>query len=101
MTPREIVCPPGLPPVIDAHVHVFPPALFEAVWSWFDTYAWPVRYRLEARAVTTFLEQRGLAHLVVMQYAHRPGIAADLNRFLAELCRGDTRLTGLATVFSR
>ena len=91
--------PSGLPPVIDAHVHVFPSALFEAVWSWFDAYAWPIRYRFDAPAVVRFLEQRGLAHLVVMQYAHRPGIAEELNRFLADLCRSDDRLTGLATVF--
>jgi predicted TIM-barrel fold metal-dependent hydrolase len=88
-----------LPPVIDAHVHVFPAALFEAVRSWFDAYAWPVRYRLDARAVVDFLDRRGLAHLVVMQYAHRPGIAASLNRFMADLCRHDPRLTGLATVY--
>jgi hypothetical protein len=43
-----------LPPVIDAHVHVFPAALFEAVRSWFDAYAWPVRYRLDARRWWTF-----------------------------------------------
>ncbi len=91
--------PCGLPPVIDAHVHVFPPALFEAVWSWFDAYAWPVRYRLDAGAGVNFLKERGLDHLVLMQYAHRPGIAAALNRFMAELCRDDVRLTGMATVF--
>jgi hypothetical protein len=35
--------PPGLPRVADAHVHVFPPDLFGAVWQWFDENAWPIR----------------------------------------------------------
>ena len=88
-----------LPPVIDAHVHLFPDALFEAVWSWFEAYAWPVRYRLGAEAILDFLHARGLAHLVALQYAHRPGIAGELNRFMAGLCRDRARVTGLATVF--
>ena len=91
--------PAGLPPVVDVHVHLFPDALFEAVWSWFDAYAWPIRYRLGAEAILDFLHSRGLAHLVLLQYAHRPGIAAELNRFMAGLCRERLWVSGLATVF--
>jgi hypothetical protein len=28
--------PNGLPPVVDAHVHVFPHDIFAAIWDWFD-----------------------------------------------------------------
>lgn len=91
--------PPGLPPVVDAHVHIFPDALFDAVRAWFDDHAWQVRYRLGAAEIVDFLHARGLAHLVLLQYAHRPGIAGELNRFMAGVCRGRPWVSGLATVF--
>lgn len=91
--------PGDLPPVIDAHVHVFPDRLFAAVRSWFDVHGWPIRHRLTAADAVRFLLDRGVAHLVLLQYAHRPGIARELNRFLAELVRREPRATGLATVF--
>ena len=34
----------SLPPVVDAHVHLFPDSMFEAIWKRFDTYGWLVRY---------------------------------------------------------
>ena len=90
---------PDLPPVVDAHVHLFPDRLFEAVWAWFDQHGWPIRYRLHAPQVADYLLSRGVWHLVVMQYAHKPGIARELNRWMAGLSRGNPRLTALATVY--
>ena len=91
--------PEGLPPVIDAHVHVFPDALFDAVWDWFDRFGWPIRYRYHSEALVTFLLERGIRHIVALQYAHRPGMAAELNRYMAGLARHNRAVTGLATVF--
>ncbi len=91
--------PADLPPVVDAHVHVFPDRLFKAIWSWFDHYAWPIRYQLQAAEVIDFLLTRGVSHLVALQYAHKPGIARELNQWMAGLCRTHPRVTGLATVF--
>lgn len=90
--------PDALPPVIDAHVHVFPDKLAEAIRRWFDEHGWPVRYRFTAEQLTRFLLARGVEHLVLLPYAHRPGMAGELNRFVASLCADDGRLTGLATV---
>lgn len=92
--------PAGLPGVVDAHVHVFPRRLFAAIWQWFDQNAWPIRYRLSTAGVLKFLLARGVRHVVALQYAHRPGIARQLNRYLAEKCREfPGRVTGMATVF--
>jgi predicted TIM-barrel fold metal-dependent hydrolase len=88
-----------LPPVIDAHVHLFPPRLFAAVWRWFDRYGWPVRYRLHAEAVIDHLRSRGARHLVALIYAHKPGMARSLNAWMAELTRDRPDVTGFATVF--
>ncbi len=91
--------PDGLPPIVDAHVHVFPDRLFQAVWSWFEEHAWPIRYPLRAPDVLSFLLSRGVAHVVALPYAHKPGIARGLNSFVAALASKDPRLTGGATVF--
>ncbi len=92
--------PDGLPPVIDAHVHVFPHNLFSAVQKWFDEHAWHIRYQLTTSQIFDFLVSRGISHIIALQYAHKPGIARHLNRYMLEKCRqyGD-RVTGLATVF--
>ncbi len=76
--------PAGLD-VLDAHVHLFPPGMFDAIWRWFDAHAWPVRYRLHAEEVIAFLRERGVAQFCALHYAHRPGLSAVLNRYVAEL----------------
>src|SRR5688572_23705688 len=77
--------PAGLPPVVDAHVHVFPERLFEALWAWFERYGWPVRYKLRAEQVIEFQLSRGVAHVVLLHYAHKAGMARALNAFVAGL----------------
>jgi uncharacterized protein len=91
--------PAALPPVVDAHVHLFPDALFAAIWRWFDAHAWTVRYKLETPEVIEFLLSRGVERVVALHYAHKPGIARGLNAYIAGVCRGEPRVIGLATVF--
>lgn len=91
--------PSGLPLVVDAHVHLFPDDMFAAVWQWFDRYGWPVRYRFEAERVVDFLTSRGVGRLVGLAYAHKPGVARGLNKFMGNLCRRFPQVRGLATVF--
>lgn len=90
--------PRSLPPVIDAHVHLFPDGVFDALWRWFRAYAWPVRYPLYARQVIDFQLSRGVEHLVALHYAHKPGMAAALNTSMAALVADEPRVTGVATV---
>ncbi len=85
--------------VVDAHVHLFPDAIFRAMWNWFELYAWPVRYKLTSAEIMQFLSSRGIAHVVGLHYAHKPGIAGGLNRYMADLCAEYPQLTGTATVF--
>lgn len=92
--------PQRLPMVVDAHVHVFPREIFAAVRNWFDEHAWRMRYELKTSQVFEFLLSRGVAHIVALQYAHKPGIAETLNRYMAEKCRQfPARVSGMATVF--
>jgi len=91
--------PQNLPPVIDAHVHLFPDKLFTAVWQWFDAYGWPIRHKLGSEAILSFLFDRGVSHIIGLQYAHKPGVSRELNRYMASLCTRHDRLTGMATVY--
>ena len=91
--------PTALPAVIDAHVHLFPDYMFASIWQWFEKFGWPVRYRLGSPEVIEFLLSRGVSRIVGLQYAHKPGIARELNVYMSRLCRRYQQLTGMATVF--
>lgn len=85
--------------VIDAHVHLFPDRLFEAIWGWFDRHAWPIRYRLRSEEVIEFLASRGVGRVVGLHYAHKPGMADALNRYVLDLARRFPEVIPTATVF--
>ena len=98
--PEGVAVPVGLPEIVDCHVHVFPGGLFKAIWAWFDQFAWPIRYRLGSEDILDFLLSRGVAHVAAFQYAHKAGIADELNDYMAGLCRAYSgQVTGMATVF--
>ena len=88
-----------LPAVIDAHVHLFPDNLFASVWQWFEKFGWPIRYRLKSPQAIEFLLLRGVSRIVGLHYAHRPGVARELNAYMAKLCQRFPQLTGMATVY--
>ncbi|KAF9570855.1 hypothetical protein EC968_001343 [Mortierella alpina] len=86
-------------PIIDAHVHVFPQRLMDAIWKFFDTFYWPVLYKetyLATRA--DFLIEQGVRHVVLLVYAHKNGIARDLNKFLAAMVQDMNERYALAHV---
>lgn len=92
--------PDGLPPVIDAHVHIFPRSILSAIRKWFDENAWHIRYQMTSSEIFEFLLSHGIKHIIALQYAHKPGIARHLNKYMSEKCREyGNRVTGMATVF--
>ena len=92
--------PSELPGIIDTHVHVFPEPVFKALWEWFEKNAWPIRYKGTTPYLLEYLLKRGVDHIVALQYAHKPGIARDLNLYMLGLCQKFSgRITGMATVF--
>lgn len=96
--PEGARVPGHLPPVVDAHVHLFPDRVLEAIYRWFHKNAWEIRYPLRAGEISAFLFSRGISRVVALHYAHKPGMARALNAFMAEICRNEPRVTGLATV---
>ena len=92
--------PAGLPPIIDSHVHIFPSPIFNALWEWFEQFAWPIRYKGKTATLLEFLFDRGVSHVVALQYAHKSGMAKDLNQYMIKICQQFSgRVTGMATVF--
>jgi hypothetical protein len=85
--------------VVDAHVHLFPDKMFASIRGWFDRHGWPIRYRLKAEETPSFLLSRGVVRVVVLCYAHRPGLSRELNRFMVRAAEADPRIIPLATVY--
>ena len=97
--PEGEYLPAALPFTVDAHVHLFPDHLFSAVWQWFEQFGWPIRYRLTSPEIINFLLSRGVNHIVALHYAHKPGVARDLNSYMAKLSQSHSAVTAMATVF--
>ncbi len=85
-------------PIIDSHVHLFPPGLDEAVRRWFDDHAWRFRYRGRGEDLISHLFQQGVSGAVLMSYSHRPGIAEGLNEFTASMVRRFPNTAGMAAL---
>jgi uncharacterized protein len=96
----------GIPGVVDAHCHFFPPKVQAAIWRWFDEAAtektgapWPIRYRGDEAALRAALEAAGIIRHTTLNYAHKPGMAAALNAWTAELLARDPAAIGTATFY--
>ncbi|MGD9077212.1 MAG: amidohydrolase family protein [Desulfobacteraceae bacterium] len=85
-------------PIIDTHVHVFPPRLSDAVRQWFEGNAWKFKYQGTPKALIQAQFENGVAGLVFLSYAHRPGIADQLNDYVASLVKRFPNTVGLATL---
>jgi len=66
--------------IIDFHVHLFPDRMLDAIRKYFSTgYRWDVIYRMYADECVSYLKERGVERIVYSNYAHRAGVAAELN----------------------
>jgi predicted TIM-barrel fold metal-dependent hydrolase len=86
--------------MIDVHVHLHPPRLFAAIRRWFaERSPWVLDHPTDPAEVAATLRGAGVERFVFCSYAHKPGMARELNAWLAEASR---RLDGyglpLATV---
>ena len=98
VAPEAPLAPGVSAEVADAHVHLFPPRVFEAIWRWFDEHAWHVEYPLYAEQVVEFLRARGVSRMIALHYSHRPGMARVLNRFVADVAARSPEVVPVATV---
>ncbi|MEU8210430.1 amidohydrolase family protein [Micromonospora sp. NPDC049044] len=95
----------GLPGLADVHVHFLPPRLMRRVWAYFDAAGplvgteWPIRYRWSDADRVAHLRRLGVVAFSALAYAHRPGMAVELNRWTLEFARDTPGCLPSATFF--
>jgi predicted TIM-barrel fold metal-dependent hydrolase len=85
--------------IVDAHVHLHPDRLAQAIRRWFDTHAWAIQYRAGADDAVQTLRDGGVDRMVALPYVHKPGLARALNDFTLELSRRHPEVLPCCTVF--
>lgn len=84
-------------PVVDAHVHVMKSNLFKSIANWFDRNTdWAIP-TLDTATVVERISRRADG-VVCFPYAHRPGVADDMNEAVAHWQRQFDAAVGLGTV---
>ena len=95
----------GVPGLADVHVHFLPPRLLRRVWAYFDAAgplvgtAWPIRYRWPDEQRVAHLRALGVLAYSALAYAHRPGMAGDLNAWTLEFARATPGCLPSATFY--
>ncbi len=84
--------------IFDAHVHLFPDRVFDAIWRWFDKNAWAIQYKYYADQVVATLAEQGIHEFLVLNYAHVPDMAASLNEWTYHFCQQYSGAHPLGTV---
>jgi len=84
--------------VIDFHTHFFPDNLFRAIWKWFDQYAWDIQHRIFADELIQKLKSIGVSKMVLLNYAHKPGMSLMLNQWTREFARKHPEVIAFGTV---
>jgi uncharacterized protein len=85
--------------IVDAHVHLHPDRLAEAIRRWFDTHAWAIQYREGVDASIRVLLEGGVDRMVALPYVHKPGLARALNDFTLDVARRHREVLPCCTVF--
>ena len=85
--------------LVDAHVHLHPDRLAEAIRRWFDTHAWEIRYRSGVDEAVRTLREGGVDRIVALPYVHKAGLAQPLNDFVLEVAKRHPEVVPCCTVF--
>lgn len=86
-------------PAIDAHVHLFPERLAAAIQQTLTAETgWTFIHPADHKATVATLRNAGVERFFTLPYAHRPGLAADLNAWVCETSGTTTGAIPFATV---
>jgi len=95
----------GLPGLADIHVHFLPPRMQNRVWTHFDEAGplvgttWPIIYKWSDEERVDHLRALGVRAFTALAYAHKPDMAADLNRWTLDLAARTPGCIPCATFF--
>jgi predicted TIM-barrel fold metal-dependent hydrolase len=82
----------------DIHVHLHPPGLARAIERFFAAEGWTAGHSFEPAAVADTLRARGVDRFCFFSYAHKPGMARDINRWVATTAAALPGTVGLGTL---
>jgi predicted TIM-barrel fold metal-dependent hydrolase len=71
-------------PCIDVHVHLHPPRLAAAIARHFAGEGWVAAHPFDPAKVAATLAERGVERFCFFSYAHKPGMARELNEWVAQ-----------------
>jgi len=83
---------------IDVHVHLHPPRLGDAILRHFAGEGWVARHPFEPSKVAATLADRGVERFCFFSYAHKPGMARELNRWVAQTAATLPAAIGIGTL---
>lgn len=89
----------GLPGLIDVHVHFYPERMLRKVWDYFDNVFWTITYRGSDSERIQQLADLGVRAYPALSYAHRPGMASDLNAWALEFAARNPACIPSATFY--
>ena len=85
-------------PCIDVHVHLHPPRLAAAIERHFARDGWVAHHPFEPTKVAATLAERGVERFCFFSYAHKPGMARELNHWVAQTTAALPAAVGLGTL---
>ncbi|MEU7872024.1 amidohydrolase family protein [Dactylosporangium sp. NPDC049140] len=91
--------------LFDVHTHFLPPRMLRKVWAYFDEAGpllgrpWPILYRGSDEERVAQLRGFGVRHFTALAYAHRPGMAEDLNAWTMDFAARTPGCLASATFF--
>ncbi|GIM93408.1 amidohydrolase family protein [Paractinoplanes toevensis] len=95
----------GLPGLADVHTHFLPPRMERRVWHHFESAGpligreWPIIYKSALPDRVETLRALGVRTFRALAYAHRPDMAADLNRWTLDFAAATPGCLASATFF--
>ncbi len=78
---------------IDSHVHFFPERLFKAIWAYWEREivlfypTWKNKYQWSNLKLLDFLKKQNIERFTTLNYAHKKGVAEDLNEWTYKFCQ--------------
>jgi uncharacterized protein len=85
-------------PCIDVHVHLHPPRLASAIERHFAREGWVAAHSFDPDTVAATLAERGVERFCFFSYAHKPGMARELNHWVAQTASTLPAAVGLGTL---
>ncbi len=85
-------------PCIDVHVHLHPPRLAAAIERHFAHDGWVAAHSFDPDNVAATLSERGVERFCFFSYAHKPGMARELNQWVAQTAARLPAAVGFGTL---